>query len=65
MKESLRSLRFTIRTFPTSSSHVSQLSPTEARLKDTFSGCHTCFSKENQVHNYMHAKIKFHAYSDI
>jgi hypothetical protein len=21
------------------------------------------FSKENQVHNYMHARIKFHAYS--
>jgi hypothetical protein len=27
--------------------------------------CHTCFSKENQVHNYMHARIMFHAYSDI
>jgi hypothetical protein len=27
--------------------------------------CHTCFSKENQAHNYMHARIKFHAYSDI
>jgi hypothetical protein len=27
--------------------------------------CHTCFSKENQVQTYMHAKIKFHAYSDI
>jgi hypothetical protein len=27
--------------------------------------CHTCFSKENQVHNSMHASIKFHAYSDI
>jgi hypothetical protein len=26
--------------------------------------CHTCFSEKNQVHNYMHAKIKFHAYSD-
>jgi hypothetical protein len=26
---------------------------------------HTCFSKENQVLTYMHAKIKFHAYSDI
>jgi hypothetical protein len=25
--------------------------------------CHTCFSKENQVHNYMHPRIKFHAYS--
>jgi hypothetical protein len=25
--------------------------------------CHTCFSNENQVHNYMHARIKFHAYS--
>jgi hypothetical protein len=27
--------------------------------------CHTCFSKENQVLTYMHARIKFHAYSDI
>jgi hypothetical protein len=27
--------------------------------------CHTLFSKENQVHTYMHARIKFHAYSDI
>jgi hypothetical protein len=27
--------------------------------------CHTCFSKENQVQAYMHAMIKFHAYSDI
>jgi hypothetical protein len=27
--------------------------------------CHTCFSKENQVHNYMHVRINFHAYSDI
>jgi hypothetical protein len=25
--------------------------------------CHTSFFKENQVHNYMHARIKFHAYS--
>jgi hypothetical protein len=25
--------------------------------------CHTCFSKENQVQAYMHARIKFHAYS--
>jgi hypothetical protein len=25
--------------------------------------CHTCFSKENQVQTYMHARIKFHAYS--
>jgi hypothetical protein len=23
------------------------------------------FPKENQVHTYMHARIKFHAYSDI
>jgi hypothetical protein len=38
MKASLRSLRFTIWTFPTSSSHLSQMSPTKARLKDTFSG---------------------------
>jgi hypothetical protein len=27
--------------------------------------CHTLLSKENQVHTYMHARIKFHAYSDI
>jgi hypothetical protein len=27
--------------------------------------CHTYFSKENQVLTYMHARIKFHAYSDI
>jgi hypothetical protein len=27
--------------------------------------CHTCFSKEKQVQTYMHARIKFHAYSDI
>jgi hypothetical protein len=26
---------------------------------------HTCFSEENQVHTYMDARIKFHAYSDI
>jgi hypothetical protein len=25
----------------------------------TLLSCHTCFSKENQVHNYMHARIKF------
>jgi hypothetical protein len=25
--------------------------------------CDTCFSKENQVQTYMHARIKFHAYS--
>jgi hypothetical protein len=27
--------------------------------------CHTRFSEGNQVHTYMHAMIKFHAYSDI
>jgi hypothetical protein len=27
--------------------------------------CHTCFFEENQVQTYMHARIKFHAYSDI
>jgi ATP-dependent RNA helicase DDX3X len=26
-------------------------------------GCHTCFSKENQVQTYMHVRINFHAYS--
>jgi hypothetical protein len=30
--------------------------------RDTY---HTCFSKENKVHNYMHVRIKFQAYSDI
>jgi hypothetical protein len=29
------------------------------------SGCRTCFSEENQVQTYMHARIKFHAYGDI
>jgi hypothetical protein len=27
--------------------------------------CHTGLSEGNQVHTYMHARIKFHAYSDI
>jgi hypothetical protein len=27
--------------------------------------CHTRFSEENQVLNYMYARIKFHTYSDI
>jgi hypothetical protein len=27
--------------------------------------CHTRFSEENQVFNYMYARIKFHTYSDI
>jgi hypothetical protein len=27
--------------------------------------CHTRLSEENQVQTYMHARIKFHAYSDI
>jgi hypothetical protein len=27
--------------------------------------CHTRLSEENQVQAYMHARIKFHAYSDI
>jgi hypothetical protein len=27
--------------------------------------CHTQLSEENQVHTYMHARIMFHAYSDI
>jgi hypothetical protein len=25
--------------------------------------CHTCFSKENQLQTYMHARINFHAHS--
>jgi hypothetical protein len=33
--------------------------------KHVVAKCHTCFSKENQVYSYMHARIKFHAYSDI
>jgi hypothetical protein len=27
--------------------------------------CHTCFSKEKQVHIYMYSRIYFHTYSDI
>jgi hypothetical protein len=27
--------------------------------------CHTRFSEENHVLNYMYARIKFHTYSDI
>jgi hypothetical protein len=27
--------------------------------------CHTRLSEENQVHTYMHSRIKFHAYIDI
>ena len=27
--------------------------------------CHTRFLKENRMHNYMYAKIKFHTYSDV
>jgi hypothetical protein len=27
--------------------------------------CHTRFSEENQVFDYMYARIKFHTYSDI
>jgi hypothetical protein len=27
--------------------------------------CHTLFSEENQMLNYMYARIKFHTYSDI
>jgi hypothetical protein len=32
-------------------------------LATDFASCHTCFSIENQVQTYMHARIKFHAYS--
>jgi hypothetical protein len=32
---------------------------------DVVANCHTYFSKENQVLNYMYARIKFHTYSDI
>jgi hypothetical protein len=27
--------------------------------------CHTCISKENQLHNYMYVRIYFHTYSGI
>jgi hypothetical protein len=37
---------------------------TDARFSRA-SVCHTQLSKENQVQTYMHARIKFHAYSDI
>jgi hypothetical protein len=32
---------------------------------ESMQGCHTRLSEENQVQTYMHARIKFHAYSDI
>jgi exonuclease VII small subunit len=35
-----------------------------SRIK-ALEACHTRLSEENQVHTYMHARIKFHAYSDI
>jgi hypothetical protein len=34
------------------------------KCKNVVVECHTRLSEENQVHNYMHAMIKFHAYSD-
>jgi hypothetical protein len=33
------------------------------KLFKNLSGCDTCFSKESQEQSYMHARIKFHAYS--
>jgi hypothetical protein len=36
-----------------------------SRMATHGSSCHTRLSEENQVHTYMHARIKFHAYSDI
>jgi len=27
--------------------------------------CHTRFLKENRMHSYMYARIKFHTYRDI
>jgi hypothetical protein len=36
-----------------------------AAFLSSLRSCHTYFSKENQLHNYMHARIMFHAYSDI
>jgi hypothetical protein len=34
-------------------------------VSNRFGSCHTRFSEENQVLNYMYARIKFHTYSDI
>jgi hypothetical protein len=34
-------------------------------INNNINNCHTRFSEGNQVHTYMHARIKFHAYSDI
>jgi hypothetical protein len=36
-----------------------------AELPTLAACCHTRFSEENQVLNYMDARIKFHTYSDI
>jgi hypothetical protein len=33
--------------------------------KGTLAACHTRLSEKNQVQTYMHARIKFHAYSDV
>jgi hypothetical protein len=38
---------------------------TSAQVVSKVLSCHTRLSEENQVHTYMHARIKFHAYSDI
>jgi hypothetical protein len=44
----------------------SDLGPFAPLVRVCFDGkCHTRFSQENQVQTYMHARIKFHAYSDI
>jgi hypothetical protein len=40
--------------------HVLQLEIAKQLIR-----CHTRFSERNQVQTYMHARIKFHAYSDI
>jgi hypothetical protein len=44
---------------------TSSLSCTRKNARQRSCLCHTCFSEENKVQTYMHARIKFHAYSDI
>jgi hypothetical protein len=43
----------------------SALCPAGTGGETTATCCHTRLSEENQVQTYMHARIKFHAYSDI
>jgi hypothetical protein len=51
--------------FQTQTQLLENLTNTVANLQEQVNNCHTRFSEENQVHTCMHARIMFHAYSDI